>query len=101
MRWDPARADETFFSQSAHLHIQYHTTQIMIHRPLIPVDPRVPVPFPSLAICTNAARAIIQVVEEINKRTGSPHHRNMVRQLDLIAVLDTLSCLVPSRDPYS
>ena len=54
----------------------YYHIQILIHRPFIP-SPRKPSPltFPSLAICTNAARSCSHVVD-IQRRRGStplPH----------------------------
>ncbi|KZV68284.1 hypothetical protein PENSPDRAFT_610193 [Peniophora sp. CONT] len=68
LRWDPTRADDTFFSQSAHLYIQYYTTQIMVHRPFISADLRTPIPFPSLAICMNAARSLTRLTEALYKK---------------------------------
>ena len=50
--------------QSASLYIYYYYIQIPIHRPFFP-SPVKPsrLPFPSLAICTNAARSCIHIAE--------------------------------------
>ncbi|PPQ77624.1 hypothetical protein CVT25_011235 [Psilocybe cyanescens] len=63
LRWDPNREDEKFFNQSVTLYAAYYHIQILIHRPFIP-SPSKPSPlsFPSLAICTNAARSCTHVM---------------------------------------
>ncbi|KAJ7680543.1 fungal-specific transcription factor domain-containing protein [Mycena polygramma] len=60
LRWDPDRTG-VFFDQSAVLHAMYYNLQITIHRPYIhqPGD----LAFPSLAICTSAARSSIHVTD--------------------------------------
>ncbi|KAA1476286.1 hypothetical protein DENSPDRAFT_806972 [Dentipellis sp. KUC8613] len=70
LRWDPTREDDTFFLQSASLYCTYYHLQILIHRPFIP-SPRKPSPlsFPSLAICTNAARSCSHVVDIQHRRS--------------------------------
>ncbi|KAA1476287.1 hypothetical protein DENSPDRAFT_853569 [Dentipellis sp. KUC8613] len=72
LRWDPTREDETFFLQSASLYCAYYNLQIFIHRPFIP-SPRKQsrLAFPSLAICTNAARACSHVADLQRRRTPS------------------------------
>ncbi|KZV68531.1 hypothetical protein PENSPDRAFT_546674, partial [Peniophora sp. CONT] len=72
LRWDPMRTDDTFFSQSAHLHLQYRTIQLMIHRPSIAARGLKPLPALSLAVCTSAARSVARVADALNKR--KPHH---------------------------
>ncbi|EPQ52470.1 hypothetical protein GLOTRDRAFT_117339 [Gloeophyllum trabeum ATCC 11539] len=73
LRWDPDREDEVFFQQSAMLYCSYYHLQILVHRPFIPL-PRKPSPlsFPSLAICTNAARSMSHVVDILRKRSKQP-----------------------------
>ncbi|KAF9463753.1 fungal-specific transcription factor domain-containing protein [Collybia nuda] len=62
LRWNPHREDDIFFNQSASLWCFYYHIQILVHRPFIPSPRRpVPLPFPSLAICTNAARSCSHV----------------------------------------
>ncbi|KAJ2936610.1 hypothetical protein H1R20_g483, partial [Candolleomyces eurysporus] len=64
LRWNPTRENEQHFNQSVVLYAAYYHIQILIHRPFIP-SPSKPSPlsFPSLAICTNAARSCSHVVD--------------------------------------
>ncbi len=70
VRWDPARENELFFNQSVLLYTCYYHIQILIHLPFIP-SPRKPSPlsFPSLAICTNAARSCSHIVDIQRRRS--------------------------------
>ena len=74
MRWDPNRENLLFLNQSANLYANYYQLQIAVHRPFIP-SPRKPSPlsFPSLAICANAARSLIHIVDIHLRRTGASH----------------------------
>lgn len=69
LRWDPHRENQLHFNQSATLYATYYHIQILIHRPFIP-SPRKPSPltFPSLAICTNAARSCSHVADMCRRR---------------------------------
>lgn len=69
VRWDPNREDDKFFDQSVSLYCSYYHIQILIHRPFIP-SPRKPSPltFPSLAICTNAARSCSHIIDMQRRR---------------------------------
>ncbi len=80
VRWDPTRENLLFLNQSANLHANYYQLQIAVHRPFIP-SPRKPSPlsFPSLAICTNAARSCIHVLDVQYNRAGVPLYSNQVR----------------------
>ncbi|KAF9479628.1 hypothetical protein BDN70DRAFT_878593 [Pholiota conissans] len=71
LRWDPNRENEPFFAQSVALYAGYYHIQILIHRPFIP-SPSKPSPlsFPSLAICTNAARSCCHVIDIQRRRNG-------------------------------
>ena len=82
VRWDPTRENVLFLNQSANLYANYYQLQIAVHRPFIP-SPRKPSPlsFPSLAICTNAARSCIHVLDVQYKRAGMPTYFNQVRSL--------------------
>ncbi|RXW16420.1 hypothetical protein EST38_g9435 [Candolleomyces aberdarensis] len=62
LHWGTEQPNEDFFLQSAILHSTYYYLQILVHRPFIPL-PKKPSTssFPSLTICTNAARKIIQI----------------------------------------
>ncbi|KAF9001492.1 fungal-specific transcription factor domain-containing protein [Cyathus striatus] len=71
LRWDPSRENLQHFNQSVLLYCSYYHIQILIHRPFIP-SPSKPSPlsFPSLAICTNAARSCSHVVDMCRRRNG-------------------------------
>ncbi|CCM00118.1 uncharacterized protein FIBRA_02145 [Fibroporia radiculosa] len=79
LRWDPNQENIMFLNQSAHLYASYYQLQISVHRPFIP-SPRKPSPlsFPSLAICTNAARSCTHVLDIQYKRTNSPLCQNQM-----------------------
>jgi hypothetical protein len=69
VRWDPNRENETFFKLSACLYANYYHLQILVHRPFIPTPGKPsPLSYPSLAICTNAARSCSHVVAIQQKR---------------------------------
>ncbi|KAK1227086.1 Gypsy retrotransposon integrase-like protein 1 [Marasmius sp. AFHP31] len=71
LRWDPGQTNDLLLNQSAHLHSHYYQIQIFVHRPFIaPSKQRSQVAFPSLAICTNAARSCSHVAEVIRQRKG-------------------------------
>lgn len=71
--------------QSAMLYSGYYALQINVHRPFIP-SPRKPsrLSFPSLAICTNAARSCLHVLDVHAQRTkGQLVYQSQVRSLVL------------------
>ncbi|KXN91050.1 hypothetical protein AN958_03117 [Leucoagaricus sp. SymC.cos] len=69
LRWDPNQPNTIFLHQSAFIHATYYYLQIQIHRPF--VQKTTPLSFPSLAICTNAARACSHLLDA--KGTGWMH----------------------------
>ena len=73
VRWNPSCENELFLKQSAALYATYYYLQIFIHRPFIP-SPRnhTSVTFPSLAICTNAARSCCHVLESYSRVSHLP-----------------------------
>ncbi|THU79383.1 hypothetical protein K435DRAFT_973177 [Dendrothele bispora CBS 962.96] len=74
LRWDTQHQHDIFFSQSAILHASYYWVQIQVHRRFIPrPGQKSQLSFPSLAICTNAARSCIRVVESYLKRRFLPY----------------------------
>ncbi|KAI0741238.1 fungal-specific transcription factor domain-containing protein [Irpex lacteus] len=79
LRWDPNREDPVFLAQSAALYALYYNLQIIVHRPFIS-SPRKPssLVFPSLAICTNAARSCIHVLDVNYRRNGSASFSNIM-----------------------
>ncbi|TFY62801.1 hypothetical protein EVJ58_g3648 [Rhodofomes roseus] len=91
LRWDPNREDVTFLNQSANLYASYYQLQISVHRPFIP-SPRKPSPlsFPSLAICTNAARSCTHVMDVQCRRTGSalPHNQVAMFTCGIVLLLN-------------
>ncbi|KAI0682881.1 fungal-specific transcription factor domain-containing protein [Cytidiella melzeri] len=73
LRWDPHRENLVFFNQSVSLWIGYHNLQINIHRAFIPGPSAAQSTLmsrASLAICTNAARASIHIMETQAHRLG-------------------------------
>ncbi|KAK7438632.1 Gypsy retrotransposon integrase-like protein 1 [Stygiomarasmius scandens] len=69
LRWDAQPQSDLFFGQSAILHAMYYWVQIQVHRRFIPRPGQSSqLSFPSLAICANAARSCIRVVESYLKR---------------------------------
>ncbi|KAA1476288.1 hypothetical protein DENSPDRAFT_843202 [Dentipellis sp. KUC8613] len=72
LRWDPRREDDVFLAQSGSLYSCYYYVQIQVHRPFIPsVRKPSSLSFPSLAICTNAARSCAHLVDVVRKRIRS------------------------------
>jgi hypothetical protein len=71
VQWDKQNNDPTFFTQSAMLYACYYGVQIAVHRRFIPRprDSSGILSFPSLAICTNAARSCLRVFETYVKRS--------------------------------
>lgn len=69
LRWDPTRSDSRLFKQSAGLYAHYYYCQILVHRPFIstPNQSR-DIGLPSLAICTNAARSICNILDAVVRR---------------------------------
>ncbi|THU87624.1 hypothetical protein K435DRAFT_969816 [Dendrothele bispora CBS 962.96] len=65
LRWDPHCENETFLSQSVLLYAVYYWTQILVHSPFIPKpgESSVIQDFPSMAICVNAARSCLHIIE--------------------------------------
>uniref|UniRef100_A0A0W0GB04 Xylanolytic transcriptional activator regulatory domain-containing protein n=1 Tax=Moniliophthora roreri TaxID=221103 RepID=A0A0W0GB04_MONRR len=73
LRWNPdGQSDPIFFNQSATIYSIYYWVQIQIHRPFIPTsrdDKNGGLSYPSLAVCTNAARSCVRVLD-IQSRKG-------------------------------
>ncbi|TRM69375.1 fungal-specific transcription factor domain-containing protein [Schizophyllum amplum] len=92
LRWDPERADPIFFDQSASLTACYHHLQIFVHKPFItPLESTITsLTFPSLAICTFAARSCSRVIEIQSKRSEIPlpHMQMSVFTAGLVLLLN-------------
>ncbi|KAK0185007.1 fungal-specific transcription factor domain-containing protein [Armillaria mellea] len=70
LRWDPNRANLVHFNQSASLYMFYYHLQKLIHRPFITTPQDSKFRFPSLAICTSAARASSHIADMQRRRAG-------------------------------
>ncbi|KAJ3759895.1 fungal-specific transcription factor domain-containing protein [Lentinula raphanica] len=69
LKWDPNRENIQHFDQSVVLYTTYYWAQILVHRPFIPRPGEDPHPdIPSLAICANAARSCLHIVEVHHQR---------------------------------
>ncbi|GJE89792.1 Zn(II)2Cys6 transcription factor [Phanerochaete sordida] len=71
LKWDNEPSDKTFAGQSAALLASAYMLRIMIHRPFLSPRKLTAPPFPSFTICTNAARAAVQVLERHYRRFGA------------------------------
>jgi len=71
-----------FFNQSVLLYLSYYWVQILVHKPFI-TRPNADsdLSFPSLAICVNAARSAIHVMEVQQRRGFLPLPNVVVRLL--------------------
>ncbi|KAE9383294.1 hypothetical protein BT96DRAFT_869308 [Gymnopus androsaceus JB14] len=69
LKWDPKRENAEHLQQSALLHTSYYWIQIVVHRPFIPKPGESSLlNFPSLAICTSAARTSIRIMEILHQQ---------------------------------
>lgn len=80
VRWDANIQDPILSNQAAHLHVGYCHVQILIHRPFIPASPKKPssLSFPSLAMCTNAARSASHLLEVQRQKRAPVMPSNVV-----------------------
>ncbi|KAE9403212.1 hypothetical protein BT96DRAFT_499230 [Gymnopus androsaceus JB14] len=71
LRWDPHQPNGIFLNQSAILHTMYHWVQIQVQKTFIyrPGSSHSPQSFPSLAICTLAARSTVRMVQVLRQRS--------------------------------
>jgi hypothetical protein len=88
LKWDTTGQnfrELVWFLQSASLYSHYYHLQILVHRPFIP-SPRKPSPlsFPSLAICTNAARSCVHVVDLQRRRAPQHPSSHFQARIDLV-----------------
>ncbi|KAG9034371.1 hypothetical protein FRB95_013279 [Tulasnella sp. JGI-2019a] len=73
LRWDQHMAP-TFYQQAAALRITFHYIQITIHRPFIQLSSssKRALSMPSLAVCSNAARSAVHILETTMHKPSSP-----------------------------
>lgn len=72
LRFDPHERNDEWLIQSSLLYSKYYNCQLLVHRPFIPAkkgagDSSI-LNFPSLAICTNAARSISHLFSNLRDR---------------------------------
>ncbi|TRM69374.1 fungal-specific transcription factor domain-containing protein [Schizophyllum amplum] len=73
LQWNPKEKNQTFFDQSACLYTYYYNLQIFVHKPFItPLHSDSRLTFPSLAICTSAARSMARVMDAQSQRGVIP-----------------------------
>ncbi|KAJ1030501.1 hypothetical protein NDA16_001410 [Ustilago loliicola] len=72
LRYDPHETDDEWLMQSSLLYSKYYNCQLLVHRPFIPAkkgaNENSILNFPSLAICTNAARSISHLIQNLKDR---------------------------------
>ncbi|KAK4058303.1 Gypsy retrotransposon integrase-like protein 1 [Microbotryomycetes sp. JL221] len=68
LRWNQHETDEVLLSQSGHLFATYYNTQILIHREFLSPGKAKVAGFPSLAICSNAARSCANILDHMRKK---------------------------------
>ncbi|KAI4522768.1 hypothetical protein K525DRAFT_255306 [Schizophyllum commune Loenen D] len=69
LKWNPKEKDRITFEHAACLYTTYLHLQIFVHKPFItPLNARSKLNFPSLAICTSAARACARVMDARSQR---------------------------------
>ncbi|TKY89747.1 hypothetical protein EX895_001532 [Sporisorium graminicola] len=77
LRYDPHESNDEWLVQSSLLYSKYYNCQLLVHRPFIPAKRGASessiLNFPSLAICTNAARSISHLIT--NLRDRDLHHQ--------------------------
>ncbi|ORY48410.1 fungal-specific transcription factor domain-domain-containing protein [Leucosporidium creatinivorum] len=68
LRWNVDKLDPSFMIASASVFAVYYHAQILVHREFLsPMRARL-VPFPSLAICNNGARAMAHILDALRTR---------------------------------
>ncbi|KAF5334708.1 hypothetical protein D9758_017246 [Tetrapyrgos nigripes] len=89
VQWDKEHQEPVFFSQSTLLYSWYYWVQISVHRRFIPrpKDGSGILSFPSLAICTNAARSCLRVCETCVERSMRCHPQLMAVLFNSATVL--------------
>ncbi|KAJ7265486.1 fungal-specific transcription factor domain-containing protein [Mycena haematopus] len=99
LRWnhDCPPPHNTFFDQSALLHIAYNHVLIAIHRPYIHIQKAAPLAAPSLSICARAARAIIHTADVWLARRQRLPLAGMLNPVFIAGVVLVLCALATTR----
>ncbi|KAJ2930730.1 hypothetical protein H1R20_g6368, partial [Candolleomyces eurysporus] len=90
LRWEPGRLQGIFLSQSAKLWTTYYATQILAHRAFVTCPAHKSLALTSLAICTNAARTCIRILE-VQSQKGqalAPHAQTSIFTAGLMLLLN-------------
>ncbi|KAJ3913019.1 hypothetical protein F5877DRAFT_71911 [Lentinula edodes] len=90
LKWDPHRSDDLLFSQS--------WVQIQLHKVFIRPGPLNTGNFPSLAICTNAARSYIHILQACFARPGMPLLPHYIAPTFIAAVILLINLWTSLRD---
>ncbi|KAL0574794.1 Gypsy retrotransposon integrase-like protein 1 [Marasmius crinis-equi] len=73
LKWNPSNSQthtQLFFHQSTMLYMTYYWVQLLVHKPFLGLSQE-DVGFPSMTICTNAARLAVHLAEVHQRRTGA------------------------------
>ncbi|KAK0460067.1 fungal-specific transcription factor domain-containing protein [Desarmillaria tabescens] len=92
LRWNPNNQDGLFFNQSVFLHITYHYTRILVHRPYLPAPQ-------SIATCRDAALATLNIVEA-QRRRGYLQLMHLVSCVNSTVLTMLLILWNGAEDPY-
>ncbi|KAH8915926.1 hypothetical protein BT69DRAFT_1303281 [Atractiella rhizophila] len=68
LKWSPTTENKIWLTQSAFIFTTYYTIQILVHRDFLSPERKGLLNFPSLAICTNAARSSSHVLDNLRRR---------------------------------
>ncbi|KIK55563.1 hypothetical protein GYMLUDRAFT_230895 [Collybiopsis luxurians FD-317 M1] len=68
LRWDPHNSNTTFFQQSMVVQSFYYWFHFIIYQPFIRTGPVSSLSYSSLAICANAARSFLDLLEVYHRR---------------------------------
>ncbi|GAA5929605.1 Zn(II)2Cys6 transcription factor [Sporobolomyces koalae] len=68
VRWNPSQQDDTALLLSATVYCVYYSCQTFVHREFISPARSAALGFPSLAICSNAARSSAHVLDTLRQR---------------------------------
>ncbi|KAL1695459.1 fungal-specific transcription factor domain-containing protein, partial [Schizophyllum commune] len=91
LQWNPKEKNQTFFDQSALLYTCYYQLQIFVHKPFItPLQSDSRLSFPSLAMCTSAARSCARVMDAQCQRgvVPLPHVHTAVSVAGFVLILN-------------
>ncbi|KAE9405038.1 hypothetical protein BT96DRAFT_1015953 [Gymnopus androsaceus JB14] len=101
LKWDPNRPDDILFAQTVMMHSNYYWVQIQIHKMFIRPGLLSTENFPSLAICTNASRAYIHILDAYMARPGMPLVPNYIAPIFAAATMLLINLWTSIRVKYS